>query len=129
MERFVPAGEPIEWVPVTKAILRRCKEGPKIVYHIFDGLSRDRLERYIFSLTDDAFSRVVRQAAGDRPVPEEQCRRIACFCRYAYIGFVLQFFWNRMENDIDGSVDRLGALFDQFLSTAIQTDEPGGPEM
>ena len=48
---------------------------------------------------------------------------IASFCRYAYIGFVIQFFWNRMENDIDGSVDRLGALLDTFLAGAVQMPE------
>ena len=122
VEAFVPKGETIEWVSATKAILRHCKDHPKIIYHIFDGLSRDRLERYIFSLTDDPFSRIVRQAAQGRPLSEEQCSRIAAFCRYAYIGFVMQFFWNRMENDIDGSVDRLGALFDQFLAIAVQIE-------
>lgn len=35
---------------------------------------------------------------------------IAAFCRYAYVGFFLQFLWNRMEADIDRSVDRLGEL-------------------
>ena len=45
------------------------------------------------------------------------------FCRYAYIGFVMQFFWNHMENDIDESVDRLGGLFDTFVTGAVQTIE------
>ena len=90
---------------------------------MFDGLSRDRLERYIFSLTDDAFSRVVHQAAEGRDISEENLRSIASFCRYAFIGFVMQFFWNSMENDIDESVDRLGTLFDSFLHGALQTAE------
>ena len=123
VESFVPNGEPIEWVSTTKAILHRCKEHPQTIYHIFDGLSRDQLERYIFSLTDDPFSRVVRQAAQEYPISEGQCYRIATFCRYAYIGFVMQFFWNHMENDIDESVDKLGVLFDQFLSNAVKTVE------
>ena len=86
---------------------------------MFDGLSRDRLERYIFSLTDDAFSRV----AEGSDISEENLRSIASFCRYAFIGFVMQFFWNGMENDIDESVDRLGTLFDSFLHGALQTAE------
>ena len=83
---------------------------------MFDGLSRDRLERYIFSLTDDAFSRVVHQAAEGRDISEENLRSIAS-------GFVMQFFWNGMENDIDESVDRLCTLFDSFLHGALQTAE------
>ncbi len=123
VEAFTPAGKPIEWKSVTKSVLHQCKEHSKTIYHVFDGLSRDRLERYIFSLTDDAFSRVVRQAAEGYVISEENLRSIASFCRYAYIGFVMQFFWNRMENDIDESVDRLGTLFDNFLNGALQTAE------
>ena len=122
-EAFIPAEKPIEWKSVTKNVLRRCKEHSKTIYHVFDGLSRDRLERYIFSLTDDAFSRVVHQAAEERDISEENLRSIASFCRYAFIGFVMQFFWNGMENDIDESVDRLGTLFDSFLHGALQTAE------
>ena len=106
-----------------KGALRRCKEHSKTIYYVFDGLSRDRLERYIFSLTDDAFSRVVHQAAEGRDISEENLRSIASFCRYAFIGFVMQFFWNGMEYDIDESVDRLGTLFDSFLHGALQTAE------
>lgn len=120
---FAPGDTVIEWKSATKTMLRQCKAHPGIIYHVFDGLSRDRLERYIFSLTDDVFSRLVQQAAGDRKLSDERIRSIASFCRYAYIGFVMQFFWNRMENDIDESVDHLGTLFDSFLLSAIQADE------
>lgn len=34
--------------------------------------------------------------------------------------FVMRFFWNRMENDIDESVERLGELFESFLKSTLQ---------
>lgn len=117
---FLP-DTPIEWKSTTKAMLYQCKAHPKIIYHVFDSLSRNRLERYIFSLTDDVFMKVVQQAAEGRSLSEGRLRSIASFCRYAYIGFVMQFFWNRMENDIDESVEWLGVLFDTFLAAAVQT--------
>ena len=118
--QFTPGDTPIEWKSATKEMLRQCRAHPKTVYHVFDALSRDRLERYIFSLTDDVFWRAVVQAAEGRDVPEERLRSVASFCRYAYIGFVMQFFWNRMENDIDESVERLGELFESFLKSSLQ---------
>ena len=123
VDALVPAGEPIDWKPVTKRILHECRAHAKTIYHVFDSLSRDRLERYIFSMTDDAFSRWVRQYAEGYAISEDRLRSIAAFCRYAYIGFVMQFFWNHMENDIDESVDRLGALFENFLRSAVQAAE------
>lgn len=118
---FMPGNVTVEWKSTTKAMLYQCKAHPKIIYHVFDSLSRDRLERYIFSLTDDVFMKVVQQAAEGRSLSEGRLRSIASFCRYAYIGFVMQFFWNRMENDIDESVEWLGVLFDTFLAAAVQT--------
>ena len=32
----------------------------------------------------------------------------------------MQFFWNRMENDIDESVERLGELCESFLKSTLQ---------
>ena len=111
--RFLPDEEGhIDWRTATKTMLRSCRERAGIIYHVFDGLSRDRLERYIFSLTDDVFFRSI-----------ERLQELAAFCRYAYIGFVLQFFWNRMESDIDRSVDRLGVLFERFVAGSLQALE------
>lgn len=124
VEYFVPDGvEPIEWKDITKDFLRQCKAHPQIIYHLFDCLSRDRLERYVFSLADDVFYRLVRQYAGERRISEANLRSISSFCRYAYIGFVMQFFWGRMTDDIDESVDRLGTLFERFLVSAFDAAE------
>lgn len=120
---FIPDGEEFDWKATTKAILHQCKAHAAMIYHVFDGLSRDRLERYIFSLTDDPFLRIVEEAAAGTDLPEERCRSVAAFCRYAYIGFVMQFFWNHMENDIDTSVDRLGSLFETFLASTVRSSE------
>lgn len=51
-------GEPIEWKPVTKNILRECRAHSKTIYHVFDSLSRDRLdtlfENFLRSAVQDA---------------------------------------------------------------------------
>ena len=120
LSRFVPGedSEFTDWKLATKALMRDCREHSRIIYHIFNSISRDRLERYVFTLTDDAFFQVVRRIAGDQ-LAEETALEIAAFCRYAYIGFFMQFLWNRMQSDIDESVDRLGVLFDGFVESAV----------
>lgn len=40
-------------------------------------------------------------------------------CRYAFLGFFLKFLWNRMDDDIDKSVDSLGELFAGFVENAV----------
>ena len=117
--QFTEAETEGDWEHNVKALLRTCREHSRIVYHIFNSLSRDRLERYVFSVTDDAFCRYVRQQAGDRALPEAYLSDISKVCRYAVIGFFLEFLWNEMQGDIDENVDKLAGLFSGFVSQAL----------
>ena len=112
-------GEGTDWHTSTKAVMRECQAHPAKIYHVFNALSRDRMEQYVFSLTDDTFFRLVQQQTADSGLPQERVEEIAAFCRYAYVGFFLQFLWNRMEADIDRSVDRLGELMTAFVRSAM----------
>ena len=112
-------GESTDWHTSTKAVMRECQAHPAKIYHVFNALSRDRMEQYVFSLTDDTFFRLVQQRTENSGLPQERVEEIAAFCRYAYVGFFLQFLWNRMEADIDRSVDRLGELMTAFVRSAM----------
>lgn len=111
--------EDFDWRVSTKALLRECKARPRTIYHVFNSLSRDQLEQYVFSVTDDVFSKVIQRYAAPAVISENDLRSIVSFCRYAFIGFFLQFLWNRMDDDIDESVDRLSLLFEQFVRSAL----------
>lgn len=108
------------WETASKALLRECRENSDIVYHIFNSLSRDRLERYVFTATDDAFSRTIAARAGGRSVSGDELRRITSFCRYAYVGFTMQYLWRGMTDDIDESVNSLAALLNNFVDCSIE---------
>ena len=54
-------GEGTDWHTSTKAVMRECQAHPAKIYHVFNALSRDRMEQYVFSLTDDTFFRLVQQ--------------------------------------------------------------------
>lgn len=115
------------WRSSVKALLRECQANPKVIYHVFDSLSRDQLEQYVFSLSDDVFFKTVRRYADVSRIPEDDLKSITSFCRFAFIGFFLQFLWNRMEDDIDESVDRLAAIFRYFLSCSADYFSQGEP--
>ncbi len=111
-----------DWVERTKHLLHVCQDNPRVTYHVFDSLSRDLLERYVFSLTGDVFYQEICCRAAGRAVPEAYLREITDFCRYAYVGFVMQFLWERMEGDIDGRVERLSTLFFHFVDSSLALD-------
>ena len=52
-------------------------------------------------------------------VPQERIEELAGFCRYAFFGFFIKFLWDRMEADPEESIDRLSALFGQFVDSAL----------
>ena len=115
-------GNLADWKDATKQMLRACKTHPAIIYHIFNSLSRDAAERFIFTLTDDIFSHMIQLADENHVLSDGRLREMSAFCRYAYIGFFMQFIWNRMSNDIDESVDRLAVLFETFVAACIRQD-------
>lgn len=52
-------GEGTDWHTSTKAVMRECQAHPAKIYHVFNALSRDRMEQYVFSLTDGTFFRLL----------------------------------------------------------------------
>lgn len=79
--------ESFDWVSAAKAMLRDCKAHPKTIYHVFNSLSRDQLEQYVFTSTDDVFYHLICLRASGRQMEEADLKCISSFCRYAFIGF------------------------------------------
>lgn len=108
------------WSDAAKEFLHVCQEHRKIVYHLANSLSRDRMEQYIFSQSNDYFVRCIRDVAGDKHVPDQLVNQLAEFCRYSTTGFFLRFLWNQMNEDIDSEVDRLAVMFQDFINCTIE---------
>ena len=116
-----------DWRTAIKEVLRACQAHPRTIYHVFDSLSRDQLEQYVFGLTDDVFSKAITRYIDASCIPEPELNGIVSFCRYAFIGFFLQFLWNHMDDDVDETVDRLCGLLERFVrSAAAQYMRSGG---
>lgn len=112
------------WQDIVKSLLYDMKSHKAIVNHVFNSLSRDSIEKYVFESSDQTIYRLVTQATPDRNLPEEELRDIVDFCRYAFLGFFLKFIWGHMDFDVEKSVDRLGVLFEGFIRQAVQ-NSPG----
>lgn len=61
--------------------------------------------------------------AGDARVPEEVLRIVAEYNSYSLLGFLLKFLWNRMEGDIDESVDQISDIFKGNVQWVIKRIE------
>lgn len=107
------------WQEGIKELLHYCKDNARLVYHLFNCLSRDRLERYIFTASDDAVLRYVCSKAEGHGLSQERITDISNFCRYTIVGYLLRFLWNNMNDDIDSAVDRIGEMLVEYVGDAI----------
>lgn len=101
-----------QWQDEAKAILYDLKSHRELVYHLFNSLSRERIERYIFESTDDTFYRLVCRETVGVAIPEEELRNVAEYNSYSFLGFMLKFLWNQMEGDIDAGIEKIGCIFE-----------------
>lgn len=108
------------WAADVKDILNICRNIRARVYHLFDSISRDRLERYVFESSDDAVKRYVIKAAEGHSISDEQINLLSDICRYAIVGFFLRYLWNDMRGDIDESVDELSYMLGETVTHMIE---------
>lgn len=103
------------WQEGAKAVLLDMKAHSDMVYHLFNSLSRERLERSVFESTDDTlYQFVCRKTAGGK-IPEPALRDVAEYNTYAFLGFLLKYLWNGMEGDVDEGIARIGYLFENNI--------------
>lgn len=122
LEKYVTKPmETLTWQETLKAALRVMRQNADLIYHVFDSLSRERLERSIFESSGDIFYKLVCQEAEGAMAPEELLRSVAEYNSYSLVGFFLKFLWKHMEVDIDQSVDRISALFKGNIRWVIET--------
>lgn len=105
----------MSWKDAIKELLRDMKSNSDLVYHLFNSLSRERLERYIFESVDDTFYKLVCRETSDVSIPEKELRNIAEYNSYSFVGFFLKFLWNHMKDDIDEGVEKIGRIFEGNL--------------
>lgn len=122
MEKYIL--EPMKsmtWQEVLKDALRAMRDNSALIYHLFNSLSRERLERFIFEDFGDIFYKLVRLEADGTDAPEELLRSVAEYNSYSLLGFLLKFLWKHMDVDIDQSVDRISEIFKGNIRWAIET--------
>lgn len=110
--------ESMGWKEEVRVFLRYCQSHPKLVTNLLSSASRSHLEHYIFTKTDGFFFDYVRDRTAGMQLSEESVRYIAQFYRYSFIGFFLKFTWEKMQADVDESVDRLEKVFNAFIDSA-----------
>ena len=119
LQEYNGADRDVNWQEQVKALLHTCCENKRRVYHVYNSLSRDRLEQHVFGRADDSIWNYIQKKVAGRNIPEERLRAFSDIFRYSLYGFFLRFLWSGMTEDIDASVDQLGSLFEEILARTL----------
>lgn len=110
---FLQTCDPLEsWDVHLKAVFHSLKTHRRPMQHLFESISRERLERYVFETSKPWFHHYIHTAYADTEVDEDTLTGLADCCCYAFFGLMLEFLWSNMRLDADAAVDRLRLIFD-----------------
>lgn len=109
-----------DWAEKLKLVLHLMQDNSKLIFNLFDSLSRERLERFAFSSVRNLFYEEVSREAEGKMIPDEVIRGVSDFCCYSILGYLLEFLWNRMDADVDKEVDRLNMIFAGAIEYVIR---------
>lgn len=112
------------WDAVLRALMHRMQENPKIVYHLSNSISRERLEQYVFSSVEPQLYTFVCEQAAGRNIPEETLQMMTTFYCNSLLGFILRFLWVDMKMDVDTSVGNLNRIFSGAMLAVVEPQSP-----
>ena len=94
-------------------------ENKRAVYHIYNSIGREPLEKYLYQMTWDLMVGFVRQEAKGLEVSEEDINYIAAFYQFALSGFIFQWLQDGMKEDPNLAIQKLGDIFDGSIKNAL----------
>lgn len=99
-----------DWAKDLTNLLKAMQAKPVMIYHIWNAITKERLEQFVFGPVQDGFYRIVKKRLADVDVSDDFVKTVSGFCCYSTLGFVLKFLWDQMKADVDESVERLSKI-------------------
>lgn len=87
-------------------------QNKRAIYHIYKSISREKLENYLYRVTDDLMVKYIKQQAEGLKVTDEDIRLVSAFYKHAIVGIVLEWLERGMKDEPEHVIRRLGQLFD-----------------
>jgi len=109
-----------DWRLLLRGFLLTTQQNPKLVAHLVDSISRERLERYIFTNIKNLFLDYFQKTYGNSGLEPETLKNISELCCFAFLGVTLEFVWDRMEPNVDDVVARIDRSFNNTLRVLLR---------
>jgi probable dihydroxyacetone kinase regulator len=94
-------------------------ENKALVLNTYRSMSREHMERYLYSMTYDLLIGVVNELAVGMPVRESDKKFIADFYKFAFVGLLLDWIRAGMKDDPKRIIEHLSILIQGDISRAL----------
>ena len=110
------------WEEGLKTGLCFVKENKKLIYHVYNSLHRETIERYLYSVSLDFACKFIDNVSKTLKlsVSDDDKKFIASFYKYAIVGIVLDWLEGGMKNEPDELIERLSKLLSGTLKTVLE---------
>ena len=97
-----------------------CLSAARMVYHIYNSIRREDLERYMYGVAGSIMTRYVEHVSAGIPASEGDKRIIARFYQSALTEMVIQWIIGGMKEDPEAAIRRIGQLFDGNIVMSLK---------
>ena len=111
-----------EWKDVLKELLHRFQDNRNTVNHVFNSISRDRLERYVFDVLLEDIDAMFRMRLEGEQICETSIQTMSSVFCYTIFGFLLKYMYNGMKDDIDAVFDPILDFLDSSISSYLRLE-------
>ncbi len=95
----------------------------RAVYHIYNSLSRDKLEDYLYESALPVINKTINQRLEKSAYSKEDIDILSMVCANAFTGCILRWIKDGMKADFDYILKRIAVMFEDSLVSAVQRAE------
>lgn len=108
------------WQEGILQIFEAVLENKPFILNAYHSVSREQIENYLFHLTYDLLKAVVEEKTAGMQIREEQKEFIANFCKYSFVGIMLDWIKQGMKEDYSEIVDNMALTLHGSITNSVQ---------
>lgn len=94
----------------------------KAVYHIYNSVSRDKLEDYLYESALTVINEIITDRFSSIAYPKEDIEIISMVCTNAFTSCVIRWIKEGMTADFENTIKRIASLFEKSLDSAVKRE-------
>lgn len=105
---------------VCENVLDLLKNNKRALKHIYESSNRDQLERYFSKALDKAMLDFIRNIFKDIDAAEDDIQFLACYHKYALVGFIIDWLANDNDEELVSLLKRISLLSEESIRNNLK---------